>query len=75
MVATAIITLLPRCCGKKPHFLFAEPIIGLVKLVKSLLCLFVSFRVCCCVCFIFVHAAFVRIKLMMMMPRVGSGAV
>jgi len=29
MVATAIysasVTLLPWCCGKKPHFLFAEP--------------------------------------------------
>jgi len=35
------------------------------KLVWSLLCLFVSFRVFYCVCFIFfiVHAAFVRIKL------------
>jgi len=30
---------------------------------------FVSFRVCYCVCFIFVRAAFVRIKLMMMMIK------
>jgi len=36
---------------------------------SSTYCLSVSFRVCYCVCFICVHAAFVRIKLMMMMIR------
>jgi len=44
------------------------------KLVQSLLCVFVSFRVRHCVCFIFVHAAFVRIKLMMMMTAGAATA-
>jgi len=31
MVATAIYSVLPWCCGKKPHFLFADPWKGVGK--------------------------------------------
>jgi len=51
----------PTCIKDSFWFYFS-------KLVSSLLCLFVLFRVFYCVCFIFiVHAAFVRTKLMMTM--------